>query len=336
MRNVVWMICFLPAVTVSCLTADDRPPPGSLLVTVSPSDAVMQGVETVDGWRIVFSKAVVSIGGVGLGNRGEGLDTTCDTYSEARYTRVLNLLSGAGQKLSQQFALGQCDFGFRLGPPGPDALLGAGATEQDKILMRTPGTEPFVGNSGISLMTHGTATRNGESKSFQWVFRQTVRYRQCKLVQGGQSIEGVVLRGDELQSYDLRVEVERLFHDDLKDSRAQLRFDPFAAADVDSDGLITIEELAKVELDKIRGLGPYGMVPDPEGDAGVSDASDEDTGVPESGTSEAGLDDGGLGFLTPSLATYLYQQLLPTVPRFRGTGTCERTVGPNNHGDGFD
>jgi hypothetical protein len=333
MRAFAAIGCLASAFAWSCLTRDDRPPPGSLLVTVSPSAAVLQGVQTEDGWSLTFSKAVVSLGRVGLGGR-EGLDTLCDTYSVPRYSRVFNLLSGIGQKLSLQFALGPCEVGFRMSPPDDDALLGVGATEADKTLMRTPGSDPYVGVGGISLMTDGTATRGGESKSFSWVFRQTYKYEQCKLVQAGLTYDGVALVGNEEQTFDIRVEVERLFRDDLKDSRAKLRFDPFATADADLDGLVTLLELTKVDLDRIRGPGAYGFLPDPEGDAGDSDTGADDSGMLEGGEAEGGGGDAAAGF-APSLADYVYNWLFPTLPRFRDTGSCTGSIPDGRHG-GWD
>jgi len=212
-------------------------------------------------------------------------------------------------------------------------------TEADKTLMRTPGTDAYVSLAGISFVTDGTATRGGETKNFQWVFRQAYRYQQCKLVQGGLTYDGVALVGDEAQTYDIRVEVERLFRDDLKDSRAKLRFDPFAAADTDLDGLVTLQELAKVVLDKIRGPGVYGFESDSEGDAGASEAGADASGLLDGGVPDGGADDAGgadaAAAVPLTLADYVYSWLFPTLPRFRDTGSCTWTLRQGGRG-GFD
>jgi hypothetical protein len=281
----------------ACLAPDDRPEPGSLLVTVSPGEAVMQGVVTADGWSVTYSRAIIALGRVWVGGGRHGLNTSCDTYGVATYGRIFNLLAGGGQKLSQQFALGQCDVGFGLSPPDTDDLLGQGVTEQDKVLMRTPGTDGYEADAGICLLVDGSAARAGQVRSFRWVFRSTFWYEECRVEQGGQLVTGVSLSGGVAQSFDIRVEVERLLRDDVNEATAQLRFEPFAGADQDGDGEITLQELAGVKLQELRGAGAYGTELD--GLEPLPDAAPIET-----------------------LSDYVYRLLLPTLPRFRGTGAC--------------
>lgn len=282
----------------SCLPADDRPPPGSLLLTVSPSPAVHAGTVTEDGWSVSFDRVVIGIGRASLGDG-------CVSYSEARYDRVLDVVQGAGQKLSILYGLGACDVRFGIAPPGSDALLGVGVTEDIKTLMRTPGADAYLPNSGITLILEGRASKSGIAKTFHWNFRQSYRYEDCTVEVDGQPVAGVDLTGNAEESYDIAIAPERLFLDDLA-LTAVLRFEPFAQADDtlgDGDGEVLPSELAKVQLDELRGTAPYGV-------------ADQD---PAS--------------IVKTLQDYVFLLLFPRVPRFRDTGSCTPTVGRGGHHD---
>ncbi|MBI5534905.1 MAG: hypothetical protein HY898_19415 [Deltaproteobacteria bacterium] len=306
------------AATAGCLPADDRPPPGKLLMTASPSPAVEQGVTTVDGWLLTFQRVTLGIGRVSLGDG-------CNSYSEARYDRILDVTKGSGQKISEQYGIGVCDVRFRVNVPATDAVLGAGMTEADRAVMRTPGTDLYATDAGVTIWIEATASREGVTKTLRWLFRQPYRYESCGVKIDGQIAAGVNLVGSENQTFDIGVAAERLFRDDIQEATAALRFDPFAAADANNDGQITLEELGKVELSKIRGLGPYGLDAD-AGDggdahveAGKADAGDMDSGDMDAGDMDAG--DGGPRGIT-TLQDYVYNVLMPTLPRFRDTGSC--------------
>ena len=107
--------------SLGCLPKDDRPPPGSLLVTASSDAAVQQGFDTTDGWHIRFTKFIVSPGHSGFYNGG-----SCTSYSNAGYEKVLNVLQPGSQKVNLIYGLGTCNFRFLLTFPRTDALVGDG------------------------------------------------------------------------------------------------------------------------------------------------------------------------------------------------------------------
>jgi hypothetical protein len=322
----------LAATFHGCLPSDDRPTPGSLLMTASPSLAVEQGVATIDGWQLSFQRVTLGVGHVSLGDG-------CNSYSEAQYDRVLDVTKGGGQKISEQFGLGECDVMFRVGAPDADAVLGAGMTDADRTVMRTPGTDPYMTDVGVSIWIEGTASREGVTKTFRWMLREPYRYESCGVTIDGQFTTGVNLVGGESQTFDIRIAAERLFHDDIQETTASLRFDPFAAADTNGDGQITLEELGKVELSKIRGPGPYGTdaAVGNFGDAGgndldsaTPDAGDPDAGDPDAGDPDAG--EAGEGTII-TLQDYVCLILMPTLPRFRDTGSCVALFGQGGRHD---
>jgi len=294
MRAIRCSLCLIAsAVTVSsCLPADDRPPPGSLSLTVSPSTAVTDGITTVDGWKLSFNRAVISIGRASLGS-------DCVGYSNARYDRVLDVTQGEAQPLSILYGLGACDVRFGIEPPASDSLLGTGVNEALKTLMRTPMSDAYVQGGGITMVVDGQASAGGMTKKFHWQFLQPYRYEGCTVELDGQAVGGVVLNGGDALSYDIAIAPERLFLDDIEDT-AQLRFAPFTNADDaggNGDGEITFDELAQVSIADARQFGPY----------------------------TAGA--GGKGDMFASLLDYVYLALFPRVPRFRDTGSCTPSAG---------
>jgi len=285
----------------ACVPADTRPAPRTLTMTVSPSPALANGVVTADGWALTFSRVLVGIG-------NPGLSGACTEYSEADYDRVLDVTKLRGQKLGVLHGIGKCYVRFRVSSPSSDALLGAGVTEEDKTRMRTPGGDKYVPLGGIALDVTGSATQGATTKQFHFTFRPRVRYRDCNLALdgGGHAEPGVDLASNENVTYDIRIEAEALFRDDDTPSAAALRFAPFAAADTNQDGLVTMEELEQVPIAALRDAGPF--------EAGTYDFAD-DGGVV-----------GARSVAIATLADYVYVVLMPTIARFRGVGFCTPNI----------
>ncbi len=281
------------AVLSSCLRPDDRPTPGMLTLTVSPSPAVTDGVTTADGWRITFDRVLVAMGKSGLGD-------TCSIYGEADYDRILDVTHVGNQKLGILYGIGQCDIDFRIDAPSPDAILSGGATEDDKTRMRTPGGDAYVPLGGVSAEITVTATRGADTKQFRLSFRSRVRYRDCTLV-ADSGVPAVDLEGNVALTYDLRVEAESFLRDDV-DAASPLRFDPFAKADTNADGVVTLDELRAVPIETVRDGGAF--------EAGTYELD------------EAGVVQNGKPVVIATLGDYVYRVLVPTLVRFRDTGRC--------------
>jgi hypothetical protein len=280
----------------ACVPADNRPPPGSLTLTVSPSPALQSGVDTADGWHVTFERVVVAMGRAALSD-------TCNNYAPGTYDRVLDVTSRSGQKLSVIYGLGQCDLRFRVSSPSSDAVLGEGVTEEEKAALRAPGGDAYVPRGGVAIAMKGSATRSGVTKRFLFLFRSRVRYGNCRL--DPDAGPGVNLEADVDQVFDIRIEAEAVLRDDV-DAAAALRFEPFAAADKDGDGNVTLDELRAVPIATIRDAGAF--------EAGTYEL-DED----------AGLFRAGKPIVIETLGDYVYELLAPTLPRWRGTGSC--TIG---------
>ncbi len=103
------------------------------------------------------------------------------------------------------------------------------------------------------------ATKGGVTKKYTWGFKTATSYRQCKARVGGKEVEGLVVTNGGTDNPQITIHGDHLYYDDLQDPDSKVRFDNIAAADGDNDGIITLEELSRVELAKIpKEKGPYG------------------------------------------------------------------------------
>jgi hypothetical protein len=292
-------------VCAACLPNDTRPQPGSVLVTVSSDGVAAAGIpasETLDGWSISFDKVLVVLGAVSLDGDG------CNNYSNAAYTRLFDMSTNEPRKVSITYAVGQCDFGFRASSPNADTLVTQGATESDKAMMRTPGSDAFNEQAGISIYVRGHAVLGETTKTFEWPFRFRARYERCASSSDGGGARGVALTSKVATVVNLEVKAGVLFENDQDPARAQPRFQVFADADSvygNGDGRITWSELDRVPLSE----------------AGFTDLehgfSGKDAGAPSRVYPR--LDAGS----ESSLEDYLYLVLFPSMIKYEGTGACE-------------
>lgn len=315
--------CSVAAAIYACVPADTRPVPATLNLTVAASPATAGGLVTADGWTLSFDRVLVGIG-------RSSISSSCTRYSEASYDRLLEVSRRGPQKLSVLFGIGRCDVRFRVGSPSSEALLGEGTTDADAVRMRTRAKDRWVNRGGVALEVLGSARRGGVTKQFDLLFRTQMRLSQCSLsadagglVIGGDAGEegdpdaastldsgtdaepppapgvGEVLESEGLVAREIRVEAETLFQ---ADDSTELRFDPYAEADVDGDGRLTLEELVTVPLGRIRDGGPF--------EAGL----------------QVGLDAGdrgpGRAVLVESLGDYVVIVLLPRLLRYGPVGRC--------------
>lgn len=286
-------------ISVACVPADTRPEPGNLTVTVSPSRAVAGGFDTSDGWHITFERVLVGIGSVSLSD-------SCVRYSDANYDRILDAKRGEAQKLGILYGLGECDVRFRISPPSSDAIVGTGVQEADKTTMRTPGADAYFPRSGISVDITGIAVRAAERKNFHFLFRPRVRFQRCGAAADGGAAPTVKLESGRAITYDIRLEAEALFRDDLRPDASSFRFDPFASADKDRDQWVTLDELKQVPIESIRDAGGF--------EAG-SYTYDDDGGLRR-----------GPSLTITTLADYVYEILLPLMPRLENFGPCVPSI----------
>ena len=86
----------------------------------------------------------------------------------------------------------------------------------------------------------GSATLNGQEKTFSWVFDDAVSYHECETT--------TAVVDDETATFQITVHADHLFYDSLVAEEPRLLFQPLADADANADGDITAEELAATDI----------------------------------------------------------------------------------------
>lgn len=196
----------------------------------------MMGSEVgfVDGWNVRFTKFLVSVGQVSV-------NATGGTASTLPPLRVFNLHGTSGPvrlgSLTNVPARRQDLVSYRIAPPTADSTAGnSGASAEDITAMRT---------GGFSLWVEGTATKAGRATpiTFRWAFSNTVDYTRCEL----EGAFGVAVPTSGTADVQLTIHGDHFFYDRVGEG-AQLRFEDIAAADRNMDNMVTLEELAMVDL----------------------------------------------------------------------------------------
>jgi hypothetical protein len=342
--SVPALLAAAAAAPAGCLPGDTRPEPATVVLTVESSPAGVGGVTTADGWSLVFDRVLAAIGDAALDN------DSCNAYGNAGYDRVFSGTVGGAQKLSTVYGLGTCALRLRLRSPSSSALVTDGVSPSDVAALRAPGTDPWVAKAtppsshngrmssgppenGTALLVVGHASKDGVTKRFTWSFRGSVTLRAC----GDAGNDGGVttdldLKGGDLIDIPITLAAEELFR--LAEGAGGLLFEPFAAADANHDGAITLDELAAVPA-------PSGNLGGPEDagslDAGAFDAGAHDGGAPDAGEHNAGdadAGDAGAWVTSPTAATLadlVYLTLAPQTVLVRGA-SCQVSRGGRGGG----
>jgi hypothetical protein len=253
------MAAAIAALGVSCLPADTRSPPGSILLNLAAADPTP--VTTVDGWSIAVDRLLLGVGDVSIGSR----PGACSNYSgfDSRYLRLLDARVATEQKVNLVFGLGQCQFDVLVRSPDAETVLGEGVSELDRTMMGgdRPQT-PRRAGEGKAIEFFASATRGTETKRIDWSFGRRIVNSRCGHAAGRNAVQPIELRSEESLAFHIRIRDTVLFDDDGDPAIAVLRFDPIAAADTvfgNGDGEITLDELGNVSMDVARQSGPYGV-----------------------------------------------------------------------------
>lgn len=240
----------------ACLSADERATPGLVTMTIEPSPATTDGFDTADGWRITFDRFVTAAGSVTLDTpSAPGADRSapesCVDYTGARYDRLFDFAHTARADLGLAYGLGACSARYRLKSPSTDTLIQPGTATEDVTFMRTRATDPWVDDGRVNVWVEGRAVKGtGETrveKHFDWVFRRGARIARCARDGGEGFVDEITLEADGTHALRAVVRGEELFRADL-DVASPLVFEPFAGADADGDGEVTLIELDAVPV----------------------------------------------------------------------------------------
>jgi len=301
----------------ACLPQDTRPPPAEVTVTVSASELTLSDIpaaSTADGYDIHLERLLVNLGQEDVGG-GDGV-TGCSEYSSPGYTRLFDFKHvKTPLELGLAYAAGHCPFGFTLRFPNLETKLGAGANEDDRTLMRTPGSDPIAMDDGISVYIAGSGERGDERKHFAWALRRRIRFSDCGVpTSNGILTTGLDLPSDGKTHVNIEIQGEALFRGSGLDALAH--FAPYAQADADGDGEIALAELWTVPVQAVKDAG---LIEAPDPPRPPSDARTPDTGKC--------VNDDGDDVVVKTLGDFLYCTLLKDIARYEGNGSCTTVIG---------
>jgi hypothetical protein len=219
----------------ACLPDETRTRPGALVVEIVGNPANDVQAESVDGWALKLSRVYANVGHVEL------TGDTCEAYSEAGYSRILDLSGPEPQRVSLTYGLGTCSLSFTIGEPRWNTIVGDGVTAEMAERFRTPGSDGET-EGGASLYLEGQGRRADSSVHFSWTFRPHLAFSDCR--RQDETSAPVVLTSAGHQALALELDPLVLF----RDESGELRFEPFASADsgAQSDGEVTLAELRAV------------------------------------------------------------------------------------------
>jgi len=232
----------------ACGSSDDADGSGSARFSVWGEEYIERGIPAelfADGWSVTYSKFLIVIGDIvvaderageagrlggnelfDLASAGPHAAGTLDSLPARTWNRVSYAVLGADQSTG----------------------LHSSATEDDLALMR---------QGGQSVHVTGVASRGDQRMTFAWGFSGSTRYSSCVAEVDGREVEGVAITNGGTEAVELTIHGDHLFYDDLASPEALPRFDAMAAADVNADDEVTLEELTAMRLVTIA-AGSYG------------------------------------------------------------------------------
>ena len=230
---------------------------GTVVVTAWGEDYIEEGIpvaEFADGWSASFDTFLIVLGDVTFSNADGG-------QASMSGLTLYDLATPGPHAMGRSEPLEATNWqsvGYRMAVATPDADVHASATE---------GTLTTMLDGGYSVYVEGSATNGTDTYACRWGFTDSVRFDDCVDVGGGQETRGVVVTAGGAVEMQLTIHGDHFFYDDLQSGDAALRFENIAAADTDTDGEVTLAELALVPLASLPAdNGPYGV--------GAADAND--------------------------------------------------------------
>lgn len=195
----------------------------------------------VDGWSLKYSKFVLVFKDITLAQKtgatgpkqSGALAVDLTKPGPTTLLSFANTASGKWDQVSYAVA-------FDANPVG---VGGIAAADVEKMK-----------SQGLSLWIEGSATKGATTKTFSWTFAQDTLFQDCTNPDFG---EGVTIPNGGTEVVQLTTHGDHLWYDDLEAETAKLRFEAIAAADKNADQVVTLDELASVNLTAVP-VGQYG------------------------------------------------------------------------------
>ena len=231
-----------------CSSDDEAAGSGNASFNVWGEEYIEQEIpaaDVEDGWTIEFTKFLVVIGNISVADRNAG------AAGEISGTQLFNLVSPGPHDvgvLSSLEARSWDKVGYSVPAIDAQTKVHSSATSDDAALMRA---------GRFSVHVAGSATKGSATKTFAWGFTNSTRYDDCVADVEGKETHGIVITNGGNESVQLTIHGDHFFYDDLASQEAVVRFNNMAAADANSNGEVTLDELAQVKLVDVA-EGTYG------------------------------------------------------------------------------
>ena len=225
---------------VGCVDSDNGK--GTVVITTWGEAYIEDGLPSsafLDAWSVKYSKFLIVYHDVTIADEGGSV------VAKLAHPLVFDMTKKAQghPKTLTTFELeakSWPDLSYQLGPITADAQPGDLATRSDVALMQT---------AQASVHVEGDATaQNGIQKSFSWSFSPATLLEGCHGIKDGKEVEGVLITNGGTEEVELTVHGDHLFYDDLQSAESGPRFQAYADADANNDGIVTLEEMDQVPL----------------------------------------------------------------------------------------
>ncbi|MBL4683557.1 MAG: hypothetical protein JKY37_03120 [Nannocystaceae bacterium] len=247
------------------LAACDGLQEGQIVVSLDAEGVAQAGLGSanedtesfVDGWNVMFSRVIVSVGKLRVANSGG------DTAASSRAYYVADLAQGEPdiELLESIGAQRWNSVSFSIEAPPNDATVRRfGVTEQDVVMLQ---------DGDYAYWIEGSATKEDRSVSFAWGITNPTDYVDCTT--NGDDGPGIEVSKNVTTALDVRFHLQHLFWDKLGTESGRLRFEAVAAM-AGADGVVTWASLADQNLAALRDANG-GLLTDSAGPV-VYDASD--------------------------------------------------------------
>jgi hypothetical protein len=246
----------LTACLAACSSTETASGSGSLNFVTWGEEYIEQEIpftqegETIieDGYTIKYTKFLVAVGNIKVA------DVDGQVASELKGLKIVDHTKPGRKNLASFASIpakGWTRVSYEIAPVEASSEL-AGASDADKALML---------KGGFSIYVEGSLRKGAEAKTFSWGFTTATIFDRCKsLNQDGKTeTDGVIVKNGVKEDVELTIHGDHFFYDDLQSSDAKVRGGNVVAADVNNDGIVTLEELSQKKLATIPAeSGKYG------------------------------------------------------------------------------
>lgn len=219
---------------------------GSLDITAS-DPPLAAAITTADGWTVQYSRFLVHVSSVEVaGSEGVvGASSTGQLFDFVS-TTPKSLVSATVRTARNWDAVS-----FSVGPITDD-------TETVNIEPVTQADVDAMKAAGVAVKVQGQMSKAGMVKTFEWAFSGGTLYKDCESTRSGSVVRGLVVPPNGNDTVNVTFDGEGLFSDSLAAGGVPSG-DDIAAADADSDGVITQDELQVAALSGTRAANVAGV-----------------------------------------------------------------------------